>query len=256
MTRRQFRIAPRLAAVAVAASSVVLGACTVSDEGWGYGQAREQPRADIYEASPVFPDGKAMQAPPAGTVPFGAEADDPGVRTGMRDGVPVTTMPLPVTERVLVRGAGRYAIYCAPCHGEGGYGGGLVGLNFAPPRPPPLRTAAVADMAAGALFDRITHGGARMPAYAAQLPVADRWAVVAYVQRLRAQPTTAAMLADSVRAARRAASRPVTSPGAFRATAPPGIAPTPPAAPSPESLALPTTPDGASAGPDSGGGAG
>ena len=192
-------------------TTVALAGCTVHDDGWGYGQARQQPRADLYEASPVFADGKVMQEPPAGTVPFGETPFQPEVTTGRRDGSPVSTVPLPVTDRVLSRGADRYAIYCAPCHGEGGYGGGLVGLNFTPPRPPPLRTQRVADMPAGGLFDRITHGGARMPSYAAQLPVADRWAVVAYVQRLRAQPTGPAMLADSLRAARRAATVPTTT---------------------------------------------
>jgi hypothetical protein len=46
----------------------------------------------------------------------------------------------------------------------------------------------------GYLFDVITNGFGVMPDYAAQVPVADRWAVVAYIRAL--QLSRNAMLAD------------------------------------------------------------
>ena len=44
-----------------------------------------------------------------------------------------------------------------------------------------LRTAPV-----GHFFDAITNGWGAMPAYAAQIPVQDRWAIIAYIRALQA----------------------------------------------------------------------
>jgi hypothetical protein len=38
---------------------------------------------------------------------------------------------------------------------------------------------------AGYVFDVITHGFGAMPDYAAQVPVADRWAIAAYLKALQ-----------------------------------------------------------------------
>jgi mono/diheme cytochrome c family protein len=52
--------------------------------------------------------------------------------------------------------------------------------------PPPSfhddRLRAVGD---GHLFDVITNGVRTMPAYARQIPVADRWSIVAYLRALQ-----------------------------------------------------------------------
>jgi hypothetical protein len=44
-----------------------------------------------------------------------------------------------------------------------------------------LRTAPV-----GHFFDAITNGWGAMPSYAPQIPVQDRWAIIAYVRALQA----------------------------------------------------------------------
>jgi hypothetical protein len=41
------------------------------------------------------------------------------------------------------------------------------------------------DAPAGQLFDVITNGYRVMPSYAAQVPVHDRWAIVAYIRVLQ-----------------------------------------------------------------------
>ena len=97
-------------------------------------------------------------------------------------------------EKVLKRGQERFTIYCSPCHSRTGDGKGMVvckrdkvgdpceSRGF-PPLPskedPRLR-----QMPDGQLFATITHGVRTMPAYAAQVPTADRWAIVAYVRAL------------------------------------------------------------------------
>jgi mono/diheme cytochrome c family protein len=150
---------------------------------------RVQPRADAYAASGFFADGKVMQVPPPGTVPR-ERVLDRAFATG-RDsaGVPLQRLPVPVTPDLLARGRSRFRIYCAACHGAGGFGGSVVAANFRRPRPPPLRSGAAASLPPGLVYETIRGGFGRMPSYAGDLSVADRWAVVAYALSIRGRPT-------------------------------------------------------------------
>jgi mono/diheme cytochrome c family protein len=90
------------------------------------------------------------------------------------------------------RGQQRYNIYCAPCHGLAGEGDGLVAKRaqelqqgtWAFP-PTSLHSEAVRPQPVGQLFNTITNGVRKMPAYGAQISVQDRWAIVLYVRALQ-----------------------------------------------------------------------
>jgi mono/diheme cytochrome c family protein len=162
----------------------------------------EQPRYDVYEASRFFRNGMTMQVPPAGTVARDAVLDR-GLATGRSaSGAYLTTLPLPVTPELLQLGRTRFRIFCGACHGVGGYGGSLVAANLAERRPPSLRSPAVRGLPAGFLYEVIARGLGRMPSYAAQLPVEQRWAVVAYLKQLQRSPNAGpGERADSIRGA-------------------------------------------------------
>jgi mono/diheme cytochrome c family protein len=95
-----------------------------------------------------------------------------------------------VTEKLVRRGKERFAIFCAPCHGLDGYGDGPVAKRaqalqegtWVPPSS--YHTDLVRQRPVGFIFNAITHGIRNMPAYGAQIPVADRWAIVSYVRAL------------------------------------------------------------------------
>jgi mono/diheme cytochrome c family protein len=97
-------------------------------------------------------------------------------------------LPLPVTPALLELGRSRFRIYCAACHGAGGYGGSIVAANLTERRPPSLRGPPVSSLPPGFVYEIIRQGIGRMPSYAAQLPVHQRWAVVAYLQQLQRTP--------------------------------------------------------------------
>lgn len=176
-----------LATWMVVCSALLLAGCSKGyGDGWDWERMRKQKRADPFGASPVFPDGKVLQTPPAGTVPTDAIIGNTALTEGMSAGVVVSEVPVPVDAALLAEGAERFGIFCTPCHGEGGGGGGTVGVNLAPNQPPVLVSAVVASTPVGALYHIVTLGGARMPAFAAQLNVRQRWAVVAYLQSLQA----------------------------------------------------------------------
>lgn len=111
----------------------------------------------------------------------------------------VTAFPeeFELTEAVLDRGQQRFEIYCAACHGYAGAGNGLVnqramalaatgGATWTSARS--LHEADVKNNSknpVGRIYDTITNGRGNMGPYKAQIPVADRWAIVAYVKALQ-----------------------------------------------------------------------
>jgi mono/diheme cytochrome c family protein len=145
-----------------------------------------------FDPAPQFADGTSARTPPAHTIPSGLRSNEVFL-TGRRDGRWVADLPVASTRARLERGAERFGIHCAVCHGADGYGQGIV-VRRGFPAPPSLHSAALRAAPAGALFDVITRGyGAMYPA-ADRIDPADRWAIVAYIRAL--QFSQAAALAD------------------------------------------------------------
>ena len=166
-----------------------------------------QPKFKADTASDLFPDGRANRGQIAGTVARGGlHADDlfyQGIENGQwTQGFPRQLIsaesPPSEIETLLQRGEARYNIYCAPCHGYDGHGEGAVhkrasalGGGWVQPRnlveaPDEKGTGGVAvKMPNGQLFNTISNGFQNMMGYAAQIPHADRWAIVLYVRAMQ-----------------------------------------------------------------------
>ncbi len=144
----------------------------------------DTPRYEAFEASASFPDGRASRTAPAGTVARGWLRDDEALYTGKVAGQIVEQFPFPIAHADLLRGQQRFNIYCTPCHGKLGDGHGMVvqrGLRQAASyHQDRLRTEKV-----GYFYDVITNGFGAMQGYAEQIPVRDRWLIVAYVRALQ-----------------------------------------------------------------------
>jgi mono/diheme cytochrome c family protein len=166
----------------------------------GWERMLDQQRGKAYRASPYFPDGKLMQAPPDGTVPANRTALPQPVREGLIGDQYVSTLPVPTTRALLDRGRNRFETFCAACHGIDGSGESIVAHNMELRRPPPLVTEPVRAFPVGRVFQVISAGYGLMPSYAAELSVHERWAVVAYLRALqRSQGSALASLPDAVR---------------------------------------------------------
>ena len=115
----------------------------------------------------------------------------------------IDQFPFAIAHADLARGQERFNIYCTPCHGKLGDGNGMVVQRG-------LRQAAsfhqdrLRQEKVGYFFDVITNGFGAMPDYAAQIPVRDRWLIVAYVRALQLSQHAAV---DDVPADQRAANR-------------------------------------------------
>lgn len=104
--------------------------------------------------------------------------------TGLQDGKPVERIPMHVDLATIERGRDRFGIYCAVCHGEDGYGGGIVPRRGFPP-PPSYHQDRLRNAPDGYLYSVITRGYGVMLPYSDRLDPADRWAVVAYIRALQ-----------------------------------------------------------------------
>lgn len=97
----------------------------------------------------------------------------------------------------IARGKERFNIYCSVCHGYDGNGNGLVNQRAVAlnangqaqwTAAKSLHDATVKDPKAnptGRIYDTITNGRNTMGPYKDQIPVEDRWAIVAYVKALQ-----------------------------------------------------------------------
>ena len=186
-------------AIGALALALLLGACR--------GQTSEQPpiipfrgmhempRYDAQEASRYFEDGRTMRPPVEGTIPREMVVDVEVAEGVDETGSYVMTIPQQmITEAggmdaLLARGHTRFDIYCSPCHAYTGDGQGMVtrraeaiGATFAAAN---LHDDRIRHLPDGQVYATIANGIRTMPAYRAQIPVQDRWAIVAYVRALQ-----------------------------------------------------------------------
>jgi mono/diheme cytochrome c family protein len=173
---------------------------------------QDQPRYKYYKKSDFFRDGRASRDLPEGTVSRGNLREDKEFYTGKNanlSAAPITAapatatatdasgntvvttfpdaiakIPVPVTKELIDRGQERYNIYCIVCHGPVGNGDGMI-VRRGYPKPPTYNDDRLRNAPDGHFFDVITNGWGKMNSYAHQVPVADRWAIVAYIRALQ-----------------------------------------------------------------------
>ena len=153
--------------LALAGSIAVLTSCHERiGTGWDWNRMRVQPKAVRYGPNAALPGGSVMLLPPEGTVPDDSAATK--------------------ADTSAARGADRYAIFCAVCHGSRADGEALVARNMDAPRPPSLLGERCIAMSDGALDSVMINGIGTMMGFGSDLPSPDRRAVIRYLRRLQA----------------------------------------------------------------------
>ncbi len=179
----------------------------------------EQDKLKAQKPEPFFADGHGGRLPVHETQPRGFNEE--GARTvggipeyefggqtgyyytGTLDDYYATGMPaeLELTAEnagaLIHRGQERFNIYCSACHGTSGDGQGITSKYGVPGianlHGDPFKAPAYPD---GRMFEVITKGKGMMGSYGANIPVRDRWAIVAYVRTLQAAKATPAPAAQ------------------------------------------------------------
>jgi hypothetical protein len=179
-------------------------------------QMAEQPYFRPLKRCDVFPDHRSERPLVEGTVARGHLETDVALMTGRKsgkDGMPlgavspavvqpapgsaaekqarerryddfVDTFPFPMTPELIERGSQRYMIYCVLCHDPLGTGQGKI-VERGYTAPPSYHVPRLRDAPVGHLYAVINEGYGSMPAYGAQIPVRDRWAIVGYLRALQ-----------------------------------------------------------------------
>lgn len=170
---------------------------------------QDQPRYKAYKQSDWFSDKRASRDLVEGTVPRGYLREDKALYQGKKELAPGATappattatdaagntvitsfpdaveeFPVPVTKELIDRGEQRYKIFCTVCHGPMGNGDGMI-VRRGFSKPPTYNDDRLRNAPVGHFFDVITNGYGKMNSYASQIPVADRWAIVAYIRALQ-----------------------------------------------------------------------
>lgn len=178
------RIVRGVTALVLAMAAVFLTACRQD--------MHDQPKFVPLRMSDFYTDKRSARPIIEGTVARGQLKADTYFYTGKVGQQEGDVMPFPATADVLARGQERYNIYCSPCHSELGDGRGMIVQRGLRP-PPSYHTDRLRRAPIGHFFDVITNGFGAMPDYATQIPVADRWAIAAYIRALQlsqnAQPS-------------------------------------------------------------------
>ena len=173
---------------------------------------QDQPKMKPYRGTSFFGDGLSARQPVEGTVPRGYLRTDREFFTGKKSGTAtaltpagapagpqptaanqsaanaypddVETFPFPITDDTMRRGKERYNIFCSACHGLTGFGDGIV-VRRGFRRADSFHDDRLRQAPVGHFFDAVTNGWGAMPSYASQIPVQDRWAIIAYIRALQ-----------------------------------------------------------------------
>ena len=178
--KTEMTIASRRPAALLAAALLLIGTAGCELRQAMYNQEKYEP----LEASAFFADGMSFRPQVEGTVARGQLMLDEHFYQGTVQGQLAETLPVPVDRPLLARGRERYNIFCAPCHDRTGAGNGLIvqrGLK----QPESFHQERLREAPVGHFYDVITNGFGVMYSYASRIPVADRWAIVAYLKVLQ-----------------------------------------------------------------------
>jgi mono/diheme cytochrome c family protein len=210
-----------------------------------------QPKVRAQSPLRFFADDRGPRMPVGNTVPMGYEPPEPQrdappevtpsgaapgdqlshqhlgfssgtdyYNTGKMGGNWGSGLPVPVDAALMQRGQQRFNINCSVCHGLTAAGNGIA-KQYGLATVVSLQDPRIRTMADGEIFDTITHGKNTMMSYGGNVPVGDRWAIIAYLRALqRSQNATAADVPpDQVAQLDQAAASPAA------ATSPPAGAP-------------------------------
>jgi len=134
----------------------------------------------------AFPNGFEAQLPAVGSIARGyIPFDIEGTTEGYELAKATLTSPIDSTQVDLERGKELYDIYCGICHGNKGKGQGdlvkrekILGI--------PSYDDAGRAITEGSIYHTIYYGKNAMGSYANQLKEEERWQVVSYVLKLKA----------------------------------------------------------------------
>lgn len=142
---------------------------------------------ETYQESDAFPNGVEAMMPAEGSIPRGGHMPFEIANTteGYELAKASLSSPLDATKIDAKKGKELYDIYCGICHGNNGKGQGKLVKREKILGVPSYDDAGRA-ITAGSIYHTIYYGKNAMGSYANQLNEEERWQVVDYVLKLKA----------------------------------------------------------------------
>lgn len=178
--KSEMTIASRRLAALLGAALLLIGAAGCELRQAMYDQEKYEP----LEASAFFADGMSFRSQVDGTVAQGQLMLDEHFYQGKIQGQLAETFPVNVDRQLIERGRERFNIFCSPCHDKTGSGNGMI-VQRGFKQPPTYHQQRLREVPVGHFYDVMTNGFGVMYSYASRIPVADRWAIVAYIKVLQ-----------------------------------------------------------------------
>lgn len=191
-TPKPHRLSPPLLLLLGAIAMSVITGCRSELYDMEYGEPLEQ--------SNFFPDKRMSRPLVPGTVARDHLREDSLLYAGKdASGADAAVFPMQMGEVELRRGQERFNIYCSPCHGQTGYGDGIV-VQRGMKQPPSFHDARLKQAPVGYFYNVITNGFGVMYSYASRIKPEDRWKIIAYIRALQKMDGNTAPGADSTAA--------------------------------------------------------
>jgi hypothetical protein len=149
---------------------------------------QNQPKFIPLRENQFYSDGRSARPTIEGTIARGQLEDDPLLYTGKVNGQEADQFPFAITDKDLARGRERFNIFCSPCHSQLGDGNGMI-VQRGFKKPPSYFDPRLMKAPVGHFFNVMTYGRGAMGDYSAQVPVADRWRIAAYIRALQLSQT-------------------------------------------------------------------
>lgn len=193
------------------ASSVGFYSCSTSDPNSpGFEYMPDMYRGPAYEAyseSPFSKEGSSLK-PVVGSIPRNpvGYGDDQIVFSPYPfannpegyEAAAALTSPLQLNLKTIEQGKHLYGNNCQHCHGEKGDGNGVLVQDEKINGVPSYFSDALKELPIGKMYHVITYGKNTMGSHASQLNPKERWQVIQYVQKLRADGLGVKLNVDSL----------------------------------------------------------
>jgi mono/diheme cytochrome c family protein len=183
-------------ATLLSAAVVVMSSCNQDPLSPGYEYMPDMYRGVSYETyskNEIFSDSLSARKPVKGTIPRFNKETLPfhevyaleNTNEGYEKAGQSLKNPYTSDEKLLKDGEKIYINFCTHCHGAKGDGNGILVERDKIAGVPSYYGDQLKDLAEGKMYHTIYYGKNMMGSHASQINYYERWAVIAYVKKLR-----------------------------------------------------------------------
>lgn len=178
--------------LAVSAFAVVATSCNYDKSTPGYTYMDDMyvsPSLETYQSTEMFDNGMEAQTPVEGTIPRGYHPYEvPNTPEGYAQSqTDASLIPANFASMDPAEGKDLYNVFCSHCHGTKGDGNGILVENEKILGVPGYGNTRLPDITPGSAYHVVMYGKGIMGSHASQLTYDERWKIIRYVWKLRAE---------------------------------------------------------------------